>query len=147
MARLMDRSFLGQKDVVMKSAEGNISEFLQFLDTNGLAFRREIMMAAFRELGFNNNKGAIDSTEMDLIYTKIHLAIMEVMRLKNEQYSNFLNWGINPGVAIMWIKTQCCESESLIVSRPAGFINISSNPVLKKTQADKSDSNHVQFNF
>lgn len=123
------------------------SIFFKDLYADQNAFKTEIIMAAYKELGYSDNPALMTDQVKMTVINKLENAYDYLINLKNEQYDNFLNEGINPGVAVMWIKPQFCESDSMIISKPAGFTNISANPSLKKQLDLKDDSDQIMFTF
>ena len=123
------------------------SDFMKFWANNYHAFKTEVIMAAYREVIPRGTDSVFSRNKNRAILNRLQAAYKRLINLKNEDYDKNLDLGINPGVAVMWIKPQFCESESIIVSRPAGFTNISANPVLKKQLDLKDDSDHIMFSF
>lgn len=122
---------------------------------NEMAFRTDIVLAARRQLGYSvvNEIDISDYTEDattpdDIINNNILRSYMYVLRMKNKDMKHIhLDDGMNPGIAVLFIKPQFVESDSMIISRPCGYTHISANPFLTK-KCDLSDnSKEVIFNF
>lgn len=140
-------------------SQGRGGPFLENIlsdQTSEMAFRNEILAASFRQLGYNALPSAFEyddnaeTTEKNLINSLI-LCYKIIMCMDNLTLTSttdqYLEMGINPGCAVLWIKPQFVESDAMIISQPAGYNYINANPVLVKELDVKDSEDTVNFTW
>lgn len=135
--------FLGRIPIPEVPDNPNYSDFLMQQRSAPVGTRDDVVMAALVELGLT------DSTQVAFRRAKSQLlqAYFQMLEMKNEDYADFLPKGINPGVAVQFIKPQYVESESMVFSRPCGMTHIMSNPSIEKELDMSDDQNQINFTF
>lgn len=89
-----------------------------------------------------------NSTEAKIVWA-LKRCYVAMLTSENENLAsnNWIDNGFNPGVGVLWIKPQFCETESCVIAQPGGYTCMSANPVLTKELDMTDESKNILFTF